>query len=322
MKLENIGFYTLEDDRAKCVSKKTPLWRCELLITSKCNFKCPYCRGTNVDADITFNQAKYVVDLWAKERLRNVRFSGGEPTCVKWLPDLVEYTKKKKVIKRIAISTNGSNTLKYYKKLIELGVNDFSISLDACCAGKTKIMTGGINIFERLVENIKELSKLTYVTVGMVFTQDNVCDLVDSITFASDLGVADIRIISAAQYNQILIEAQKVPKNILEKHPILKYRIQNILKGRNVRGIKNNDCNKCPLMLDDMVIRGNYHYPCVIKMREGCAPIGRVSKNMREERETYFKKMNTFKDPICRKNCLDVCIDYNNKYKEFHNENI
>lgn len=75
--LKDIGFYTLSDYRAKQASMNSPLWRCELLLTNKCNFNCPYCRGTNKDANITFEQAKYVVDLWSKEGLKNIRFSGG-----------------------------------------------------------------------------------------------------------------------------------------------------------------------------------------------------------------------------------------------------
>ena len=45
MKLEEIGFYTLTDERAKQASITSPLWRAELIITDRCNFKCPYCRG-------------------------------------------------------------------------------------------------------------------------------------------------------------------------------------------------------------------------------------------------------------------------------------
>ena len=45
MKLEEIGFYTLDDERAKHASETSPLWRCELLLTNKCNFHCPYCRA-------------------------------------------------------------------------------------------------------------------------------------------------------------------------------------------------------------------------------------------------------------------------------------
>lgn len=49
MKLEDIGFYTLSDERAKNASESSPLHRCEILITDKCNFKCPYCRGMRED---------------------------------------------------------------------------------------------------------------------------------------------------------------------------------------------------------------------------------------------------------------------------------
>lgn len=45
MKLEDIGFYTLFDERAKNVSWNSDLQRCELILTDKCNFKCVYCRG-------------------------------------------------------------------------------------------------------------------------------------------------------------------------------------------------------------------------------------------------------------------------------------
>jgi hypothetical protein len=38
----------------------------------------------------------------------------------------------------------------------------------------------------------------------------------------------------------------------------------------------------------------------------------------REERKTWFENHDTLKDKICKENCLDVCIDYNNKWREYH----
>ena len=71
-----------------------------------------------------------------------------------------------------------------------------------------------------------------------------------------------------------------------------------------------------------MAVALNYHFPCVIYMREQGNPIGKVSKNMRKERQEWFEKHNTFLDPICKNNCLDVCRDYNNKWGEFHPQQI
>lgn len=318
-KLENIGFYTLCDARAAQTSDSSPLWRCELLLTDRCNFKCPYCIPLREDCrgDLPFDTAQEVVTYWANNGLKHIRFSGGEPTVYKYLPQLIQHTKSEG-IKRIALSTNGSRKLDYYKHLIELGVNDFSISLDACCASYGLKMAGGINAWDRVVENIREISRLIYVTVGMVFTEDNIGQAKQSIEFASSLGAADIRIISAAQYNKKLDCVNNIDPTLLDRHPILAYRVRNYQEKRNVRGISVTDCSKCYLVLDDMAIAGNYHFPCIIYLRQKGEPIGKVCsnlKNIRAERAEWFKTHNCYEDPICKSNCLDVCVDYNNEAK-------
>jgi hypothetical protein len=111
-----------------------------------------------------------------------------------------------------------------------------------------------------------------------------------------------------------------VPQEVLEAHPILNYRIQNINNNRSVRGIGTTDNLRCPLVLDDMAIDelGN-HYPCIIYMRERGKAIGTYNgcmKAVRQERLSWFANHNCKKDPICSQNCLDVCVDYNNRVKE------
>lgn len=316
MKLDEIGFYTLSDERAKTATHETDLQRCELILTDRCNFKCLYCRGLRPDCagDATFVSAMQTLQLWVRDGLKNVRFSGGEPTLYPRLADLVSYCKNHGV-ERIAISTNGASSMKLYKRLIDAGVNDFSVSLDACCAQVGDTMAGIKGAWDKVVNNIKELSKITYVTVGMVFTEDNVDDCIESVMFADSLGVSDIRVIPSAQYNQALIKLTDLPKEVLSKYPILKYRINNLARGKHVRGIQPNDTNKCPLVLDDMAVAGGKHFPCIIYMREQGDPIGSVGPKMREERLEWFQRHDTHKDPICRGNCLDVCVQYNNKWK-------
>ena len=72
------------------------------------------------------------------------------------------------------------------------------------------------------------------------------------------------------------------------------------------------------LVLDDSVVAGDYHFPCVIYMRERGNAIGKTSPLMRKERAKWFEEHNCFEDAICKKNCLDVCIEYNNKYADLH----
>ncbi len=328
MKLEQIGFYTLSDNRVKNVSINSQMKRCEMIITEHCNFKCPYCRGlkdeiygTRRIKQLSLREIERNIDLWCeKEPLENIRFSGGEPTLHKDIIKIIEYSKQKG-IKRIAISTNGSNKLELYKELIKAGTNDFSISLDACCAEDGDKLagnkTGSWNI---VIPNIKEISKLIYVTIGIVLTPYNIDKTIETIIFAHKLDVSDIRIISAAQYNKPIPGLNKVPKNIRKIYPILNYRINHFLNGRNVRGLLPQDSKKCGLVLDDSVIAGDFHFPCIIYMREKGNAIGRISQNMRMERKIWFENHNCYKDNICSNNCLDVCVDYNNKYREFHFE--
>ena len=340
--MESIGFYTLEDARAAAVSLHTPLWRCELILTDVCNFTCPYCRGMEEGnkGHLTWDEAKFVIDMWAANGLRNLRLSGGEPTLWKGayvdesgqkkhrgLIDLVAYAKNQG-IQRIAISTNGSVSTAYYQKLVAAGVNDFSISLDACCAEVGDQMAGGVKgAWERVIQNIKVLSQLTYVTVGVVFTEDNVKDFHEVVRFASeDLGVDDIRILSSSQWNEVFREVRIDPK-LQQAHPILNYRMQNYNAGRHVRGLHSTDNPTCPLMLDDMAILKGKHYPCIIYMREQGTPVGIVDinlepaeaiKKIRRERENWIQTHNTHLDPICQKNCLDVCVDYNNRVRDLN----
>lgn len=326
MQLENIGFYTLYEDRVKNVSSTSQMKRCEMIITEYCNFKCPYCRGLSNDIygnraikELSLEEIKRNIDLWCENQpLENIRFSGGEPTLHKNIIEIVEYAKIKG-IKRIAVSTNGSNKFELYKTLIDKGVNDFSISLDACCAEDGDKMAGNIkDSFVKVIDNIKKLSSLTYVTVGIVLTPDNIDKTIDTIKFAHTLGVADIRIISAAQYNKPIPRLNEISQEIRSAHPILNYRIKHFAEGRNVRGIKDTDCRKCALVLDDSIIAGDYHFPCVIYMREQGKAIGKVSKDMRQERVNWFKNHDCHKDNICKNNCLDICIDYNNQYQKYH----
>lgn len=321
MKLEEIGFYTLSDARAKNSWIDTPVQRLEIIITDKCNFNCIYCRGIREDCKGTksFEEVANIIDMCSGTTgIKNIRFSGGEPTLNKDLPHMVTYAKYQKC-NHIAISTNGFSDLELYKKLISLGVNDFSISLDACCSADAKMMCGGANVFDKVVNNIIELSKLTYVTLGMVFTPENVNSAYDSVMFADSLGVADIRVISSAQYNEAITGIEKIPMDVRKKYPILNYRLTNFEKGENVRGIKfPEDTPDCGLVLDDIAVAGNKHFPCIIYLREQGEAIGDINNSIREDRLKWFCNNITWKNPICSKNCLDVCVAFNNKWNIFH----
>ncbi len=221
MKLEQIGFYTLSDERCCNASATSPISRCEIVLTARCNFKCPYCRHIG-GRDMKFYDVIESLRLWSQQGLKNVRFSGGEPTMWPGICDAVAYAKAAGM-ERIAISTNGSASYKMYDTLIYLGVNDFSVSLDACCAADGDQMAGNVKgAWDIVVDRIKWLSERVYTTVGIVLTPTNAATINKIIRFADSLGVSDIRVIPAAQYGEKL-PAIEVDNDLLAKYPILRY---------------------------------------------------------------------------------------------------
>lgn len=316
--LDNIGFYTLCDERARNISVSSPLWRACFVVTSRCNFKCPYCRSLH-GSDMEFEFFRRIVrDMSVNHGLKNIRLTGGEPTLHPRLGDMVREARALKV-GRIAISTNGSADLDLYTDLVKLGVGDFSISLDSCdpCVGGA--LTGRFDeaIWKRTIENIKALSRLTYVIVGITIGEKNCQRACEIIEFAHGLGVADMKLSTDSKWNREIPGLDKLSPAVLESHPILRYRVNSFLGGRNVRGLRPQDCHSCPLVMDDIIICGSHHYPCIVQLREGGQPIGSVRDvaAMRDERREWGLAIDTHKDCVCKPYCMDIFADCNNRIK-------
>jgi molybdenum cofactor biosynthesis enzyme MoaA len=251
---------------------------------------------------------------WTRTGLRNVRFSGGEPTLHPMLGELVRVARGFGV-QRIAISTNGSASRDTYDALLRDGVNDVSVSLDACCSETAERMAGRLRVFDAVTETIRWLSSRCYVTVGVVVNEHNAAELPRTIELADSLGVADIRIIPAAQDGERMV-MPTVRDEVLDRHPILRYRIRELASGGTVRGLSESDCGTCHLLRDDCLVAGRWHFPCVIHFREGGDPIGEVGPAMRRDRIRWLESRDSRRDPICRANCLDVCREYNNRARD------
>lgn len=323
MKLEDIGFYTLSEKRAKETSFYSPIVRAELLLTDKCNLRCPYCRSTKkgFEGEMSLPFVKYILQILGGQGLKNIRFSGGEPTLYPYLEEVVICCKKLG-LEHIAISTNGTSSLDYYKNLVNLGVNDFSISLDAGCCSIGKIMTGGNKeAWNRASEVIREVSKITYVSVGSVFNKCNIDVADETIKWIDSLNPSDIRIIPSAQYNKAIKKAGCLSFNIVNKYSILKYRISNLNNNIPFRGIKKDDSDRCYIVLDDLAILKNYHFPCIIYLREHGDPISVFNEDFRKKRYEWFCSHDVKKDKICSKSCLDVCVHYNNRANHYATRN-
>ena len=325
--LEDMGFPAVTEKRAMEVSETSPLQRCELIITNICNLKCIYCNGLTKEygKPISGFDACGIVDEWSKHNLQHASFSGGEPMCSAHIELLVDRLHKNGV-PFISLSTNGTFPTEKYDKLIDLGATHFSISIDGMNANIADKMAGVPGAWEKAIKSIIHLSKKAYVTASTVFGKDNWEQAPQIVEFIHSLGVADIRFSTATQFNKLVPKLAEIPNDILAAHPILRFRVANLIKGINMRGHNYN--KRCWLPLDDMVISNKYHFPCTMQMREGGQYIGTILNSdgsiksmteIRKERMAWCKNHNCQTNEICQKYCMDFIIAHNKAVDYYHN---
>jgi MoaA/NifB/PqqE/SkfB family radical SAM enzyme len=131
------------------LKKNTPLI-CGLVVNDKCNLQCRHCRVANRGKkDLSFEEAKTVLNSFYKEGGRCLYLEGGEPFI--WhdgpykLEDIVEYARKIGFF-TVIIYTNGTIPLK-------TSANTVFISLDGL--QKTHDNLRG-ETFDRIMQNIQE----------------------------------------------------------------------------------------------------------------------------------------------------------------------
>ncbi len=307
MKLEDIGFLEVLDSRIDNFARGKISYA-EWIITGACNFSCPYCNKLEVEE----TDYKYVIDNLHSMQCKYLHITGGEPTVKHNLVEIISYAKSKGI--RVGISTNGSKSLDYYKELIKAGIELFSISLDVHQKEMNSKFCNVHGVFDLVASNIKGLSKLSYVTVGTVLNEDNIDYCNKIFNYISGLGAADIRIGTATQYNKMV--KFNLSKYLLNRHKILKYRVENYNNGLNMRGSNLCKSNKCYLVLDDLTIKGKEYYPCAVYAREGGKPIGIFGPENEVERLKWFQNHDSHMDPICKKYCMDFKCRFNEKAAE------
>lgn len=82
-------------------------------LTERCNFRCTYCMPldgvdlTDADKLMSFEEQKRTLSIFSSLGMTKLRFTGGEPTLNKKLPELIRHARQNSAIQSIGITTNG-----------------------------------------------------------------------------------------------------------------------------------------------------------------------------------------------------------------------
>jgi MoaA/NifB/PqqE/SkfB family radical SAM enzyme len=160
------------------VLQRMPL-ECQWEITSRCNLSCVYCyrpKGKKI-REMTFREAKGIIDDLCRQGCLWLTFTGGEPFLRKDFPDIYQYAHRKGLL--ITLFTNGTlldeskaDLLEEYRPLmIEFTLN----SLTEATYEKIAQHKGSFKKAMRAIELILDCSlPLGIKTMGLTLNKDEI----------------------------------------------------------------------------------------------------------------------------------------------------
>lgn len=186
-----------------------------IALTTNCNFKCFYCKETgesilpSIKGTWDFNDLKKVISIAYSVGLTTFRITGGEPTMVEYLPELIIYIMSLGNDTKIRLNTNGYN-MGYILDILEIYREriDVMISVDSLSE-----YVNGIHYPKYLslkTESLtKELVRRRISTrFNIVVTKTNYCGVKALIDRALALGV-NVKILDLIVRNEYLGNGNK-----------------------------------------------------------------------------------------------------------------
>ena len=161
-------------------------------VTYACNLKCKHCyanAGKPLPDELTTEEAKRVIECFAKAGVVAIAWSGGEPMVRPDIYELSRYAYERGMY--VAMATNGTLINEHTAdKLWESGVRFLQISLDAATPEKHDEFRGVPGAWERTIEGIKvAVKKGFFVNVAMTGVKTNKDEIPQVIELCRKLGV-------------------------------------------------------------------------------------------------------------------------------------
>lgn len=126
-------------------------------VTDKCNFRCTYCmpvENNDTSELLTDTEILEIVTGLAKNGVKYIKITGGEPLVRKGIFELIESIKKISGIEQVTITTNGALLEKFSDKLHL--VDGINVSIDAVNEELFKSITGFSGSTE-IIDSIRKL---------------------------------------------------------------------------------------------------------------------------------------------------------------------
>lgn len=326
------------------VDDSTPLHRLTVFVTYRCNLDCPYCktiaRSPEELARAPQKRAAHTTASFAKllathrgTPIRHLHFTGGEATILPHLPQMIAEARRAGV-EWISITSNGTLPLQRWAQLLDAGLDEVRISIDAADAELGARLTGRRRAWSAAVSSLAQLGaertagRDFFLIANVVVGEHNRRHLVAIVRFLLERGADDIKLITEVQRKddlgsfpevdvvrgEIAALLDSVPATAL---PLLRRKLATVFApdGIGTDGVaRRSEGWRCYIPLSERTVDAVSYYPCSVYLREGGAPLGRLDEPIDEQRRrtaAFVQRGDCLDDPICRRYCLHCTREFN-----------
>lgn len=316
--------------------------RVTLFTTFRCNLSCAYCHtiqnrprpGSPEDpVEYTLPLFKRMMDRIEAETIDHIHFTGGEATLVTDLPDMVGEATDRGIIS--SLTTNGTARPDFYRELVRRGLREVRISCDTHVPGQFDADVGRRGAYERVLASIRDLTRLrdeegmpVHIIINMCVSGDNREELVGLVKQSVALNPDDVKLIPLSQESRELGHfptRRRIVEDLEEflaelpqhRFPLLRRKLNTVF-ARHTWGLDDMVSERlmahCFVPLSERTVDAASYYPCPVYVREGGAPLGRLTESFSEQQEktmAFVRGESCREDPICRINCINCLKVFN-----------
>lgn len=332
------------------VDSAVAIHRVTVFLTYRCNLECPYCKTiVRTPADLSarpqrgesydLESFRTMLAAHGETPIEHLHFTGGEASLVRDLPEMVRFAKARGVL-RTSITSNGTRSPDTYLRLVEAGIDEIRISVDAADAAQGQRHTRRAGAWSKSIETVRALGAARregrpfFLILNTVVTKENRAELDAIVAFLLDLGPDDVKLITEVDAKGELAsfaERDRVVRAIerrleaapRDRYPLLRMKLSTVFApdaiGLDGEAAPAGKAWRCYVPLTERTVDGVYYYPCSVWLREGGPPLGRVDEDhsvQRRKLAAFTARGDCLADAICSRYCLHCTRAFNARVNE------
>ncbi len=179
-----------------------------LAVTDRCNLRCFYCMPEDgiqflkKDALLSYEELLRLMRLLAQEGISKIRITGGEPFLRKDLVSFLENLSAIEGINKIAITTNGTITLRHLDALVHMGIRSFNLSIDSIDKARFEKITRR-DSFDEVWSCFEQMSAREDIELKLncvVMADQNIEDIIPMVRLTQEKNIS-VRFIEEMPFN-------------------------------------------------------------------------------------------------------------------------